>query len=512
MNADRQEPHGNVSGAVDPELQSAAPAEQGPEPAQDDIVSVNSKKGGAGGSKGAKAAFILVVVVMVAGLAVFFGGNKLTEWKKSLKASTSKEKEAPQAVALNPEGTGKKPKTPALGAAAPDAATRRPGEPASDPAPPDAGGVRPIMKDGRPMLNEKGEALGVDPTGQVVTVPAIKLTDGAGAPALPSNGSAPRANTVNSAGNGQQPPSRYGGSFLTSATQSGGSTSPHEQQSSSAGAGPNAPRGSGMSPAQQNALDVLRQMAAGQNGKGEGSGQGGGSPFAQPAPPPNPDSIGAQLQQSATPVAVARRMPDQDLLLPKGRQIDCVLTGRIINELAGFTSCVLTQNLYSDNGKVLLLERGSEAIGEYGTGGPNGSRRLFVVWNRVKTPSGVEIDLMSPGADALGTSGHPGYLEQRWLERIGTALLISVMKDAVAIEAAKRAPAATITSQNAPWSQTSATGQSLAEQILKQTINVRPTLYINEGERISIYVARDLDFSPVYRLRLAQSPQGGTPR
>lgn len=511
MNAAREEPQGNVNGAVDPDLQGASQVEPDQQPTQDDIVSVNSRKNGSGGSKGAKAAFILVVVVMVAGIAVFLGGHKLSEWKKSLKASTAKEKEAPQAVALNPEGTGKRSKTPALGAAAPEAAPRRPGEPAPDAAAADAAAIRPIMKDGRPVLNEKGEAIGVDPSGQVVTVPAIKLADGTAAPPLPTSGSTPRANTVNSTSNGQQPPSRYGGSFLTSASQSGSSAPSHEQQG--AGNSANPPRAGGMSPAQQNALDVLRQMAAGQGGKADAGGsQGGGSMFAQPASPPNPDSVGAQLQQSATPVAVARRMPDQDLLLPKGRQIDCVLTGRIINELAGFTSCVLTQNLYSDNGRVLLLERGSEAIGEYGTGGPNGSRRLFVVWNRVKTPAGVEIDLMSPGADALGTSGHPGYLEQRWLERIGTALLISVMKDAVAIEAAKKAPAATVNSQNAPWSQTSATGQSLAEQILKQTINVRPTLYINEGERISIYVARDLDFSPVYRLRLAQSPQGGTPR
>ena len=507
MNAERQEPQGGVGGAADPELQSAGPEGVSETQPQEEIVSVNSKKSGAGGNRGAKAAFFLVVGVLVVGLVVFLGGNKLSEWKKSLKASAAKDKEAPQVSAFNPEGTGKKSKAPVLGAAAAEAAPRRPGEPALDAATADAGSVRPMMKDGQPMLNEKGEALGVDPSGQVVTVPAIKLAGGAGVPELPNGGGAPKragapAAGTGAGGNTQQPPSRYGGSFLSTgshqATAAGGS------QDQGAAGGTSARQG-GMSPSQQNALDVLRQIAAGQSGKGESANAGGfAGPAAQPAPPPNPDGIGAQLQQSATPLAVARRMADQDLVLPKGRQIDCVLTGRIINELAGFTSCALTQNLYSDNGRVLLLERGSEAIGEYGTGGPNGSRRLFVVWNRVKTPAGVEIDLMSPGADALGTSGHPGFLEQRWLERIGTALLISVMKDAVALEAAKQAPA-TANSQNAPWSQTSATGQGLAEQILKQTINVRPTLYINEGERISIYVARDLDFSPVYRLRVAST-------
>jgi type IV secretion system protein VirB10 len=505
VNAERQEPQGitGSSGAADPELQSGAPGGASDAPPQEDIVSVNSKKSGAGGNRAAKAAFFLVVGVLVVGLVVFLGGNKLSEWKKSLKAS-GKGKEAEQVSAFNPEGTGKKSNAPALGAAAPEA-PRRPGEPAPGAATADVGAVRPMMKDGQPMLNEKGEALGVDSAGQVVTVPAIKLA-GTGAPELPNAGGTPKRTAGQAAGAGsntQQPPSRYGGSFLSTGSQQGTAGGGGTQDQGAGGGTPG--RQGAMSPGQQNALDVLRQIAAGQSGKGDAGNAGGfAGPAAQPAPPPNPDSIGAQLNQSATPVALARRMADQDLVLPKGRQIDCVLTGRIVNELAGFTSCALTQNLYSDNGRVLLLERGSEAIGEYGTGGPNGSRRLFVVWNRVKTPAGVEIDLMSPGADALGTSGHPGFLEQRWLERIGTALLISVMKDAVALEAAKKAPA-TANSQNAPWSQTSSTGQSLAEQILKQTINVRPTLFINEGERISIYVARDLDFAPVYRLRLAST-------
>lgn len=503
MNIERHEPQGGIDGA-DPELQGAV-SEGAQEPQQhEEIVSVNSKKGTTGGNRGAKAAFFLVVGVLVVGLVVFLGGNKLADWKTSLKANTSKGKEAPQVSALNPEGTGQKSKKASLGAAAEEAAPRRPGE-----APPEglygnSDEVRPIMKDGRPMLNEKGEALGVDPNGQVVTVPAIKLADGSvvgGAPELPKRAAGP---ATSSSGNAQQqlPPSRYGGSFLeSSSTKAAHADTSHEQ-----GAGGTQSRPNGMSPGQQAALDALRQMAAGAGGKGDAGSMGSlMNPGAQQVSPQSPDSVGAQLRQSATPVTAARRMTDQDLLVPKGRQIDCVLTGRIINELAGFTSCVLTQNLYSDNGRVLLLERGSEAIGEYGTGGPNGARRLFVVWNRVKTPAGVEIDLMSPGADALGTSGHPGYLEQRWFERIGTALLISVMKDVVALEVAKRSPPAAGVSQNAPWQQTSSTGQSLAEEILKQTINVRPTLYINEGERISIYVARDLDFSPVYRLRLAST-------
>jgi len=68
----------------------------------------------------------------------------------------------------------------------------------------------------------------------------------------------------------------------------------------------------------------------------------------------------------------------------------------------------------------------------------------------------------------------------------------------IAIEQAKRTPPNTNSTGN--YSNSVQAGQQLAEQVLKQTINIRPTLYINEGERIGIYVARDIDFSNVYRL------------
>ncbi|KAG1275941.1 hypothetical protein G6F57_023258 [Rhizopus arrhizus] len=37
--------------------------------------------------------------------------------------------------------------------------------------------------------------------------------------------------------------------------------------------------------------------------------------------------------------------------------------------------------------------------------------------------------------------------------------------------------------------------------VLENTINIPPTLYRNQGGRVGIYVARDLDFSSVYELR-----------
>jgi type IV secretion system protein VirB10 len=152
---------------------------------------------------------------------------------------------------------------------------------------------------------------------------------------------------------------------------------------------------------------------------------------------------------------------------------------------------------------VLLLERGSELSGEYGSGYQAGTRRLFVTWNRVKTPDGIEVDMSSPGTDALGTSGVPGDLDNRWTERVGAALLLSVIKDVAVAVIAKQTSGNTGSTINVqqPGQNTQQGAFSIADEVVRQTIKVKPTLTINEGERIAITVARDLDFSPVYALR-----------
>jgi type IV secretion system protein VirB10 len=214
---------------------------------------------------------------------------------------------------------------------------------------------------------------------------------------------------------------------------------------------------------------------------------------------PRSGSLEVDLIPSRTPLVQAARIKDLSLLLPKGRTIDCGLSMRIISSLAGQASCVVTQNVYSANGKVVLIERGSEAVGEYRSGVSIGQKRLFVLWTRILTPDGVVIVLDSPGADGLGATGLTGRVDNHWFERIGSAFLLSTIQDVLQYkitEAQARSGGSTFVLGN-----TAQASSQMAERVLETTINIPPTLYKAQGDRAVIYVARDLDFSNVYALR-----------
>ncbi len=222
------------------------------------------------------------------------------------------------------------------------------------------------------------------------------------------------------------------------------------------------------------------------------------------AAPPGPAAsgagpIGGLLTPSDTPKVQAGLLGDRNLILPKGRTIDCALTVRVINEVTGMATCVLNSDVYSDNGRVVLLERGSEAVGEYAATMAQGQRRLFLLWTRVKTPTGVVINLNSPAADALGTSGLVGYVDNHWWDRLGAAFLLSLVQDGIGLATATQAGGGGAQSLGI-YQHSATTGNRMAELILQSTINIKPTLYKNQGDRGTIFVARDLDFSTVYEL------------
>ena len=212
------------------------------------------------------------------------------------------------------------------------------------------------------------------------------------------------------------------------------------------------------------------------------------------------------MERSSTPMVSASLMGNRSLTMPKGVLFTCALKTRVITAASGFVACQLQRNVFSDDGKVVLAERGSHLDGEYRVVQVRpGVTRIPVLWTRLRTPLGVAVELDSPGTGPLGESGIGGYVDNRWPERIGAALLVSLIDDAVKIVASDSNDSSGGTTVLLPSTTvllpgTTAAGSKLAERVLEATINIPPLLYQNQGSVVGVYVARDVDFSKVYAL------------
>jgi type IV secretion system protein VirB10 len=188
-----------------------------------------------------------------------------------------------------------------------------------------------------------------------------------------------------------------------------------------------------------------------------------------------------------------------DALLVRGTYLRCILETRIVTDFAGYTSCLLTEPVYSINGRTLLLPKGSKIYGSYG-GGPVGER-VEVIWDRITTPNGIDVAMSSPGIDGLGGAGMPGQYTAHWGSRIASALMISLIADAFKYAAAEHGPETTTVTNSGMAVQSpyeSATARQM-ERLAGEALSQRrpPTVTINQGTRINVYVAKDVDFSQV---------------
>ncbi len=195
----------------------------------------------------------------------------------------------------------------------------------------------------------------------------------------------------------------------------------------------------------------------------------------------------------------AMQLRNRDFLITQGTQIDCTLETKIITSQPGMTTCYLTRDIYSTSGRVVLLDRGSKVVGFYQSGIQQGQTRVFVQWLRIETPSGVVVNLDSPGTGPLGEAGIGGWVDRHFWERFGSAIMVSIIGDLGEWVRGKVNKSSKENKENSQ-NKDAQNAESIAIDVLQNSINITPTLYKNQGERVNIFVARDLDFSNVYSL------------
>ncbi|UCP80296.1 VirB10/TraB/TrbI family type IV secretion system protein [Pectobacterium versatile] len=194
---------------------------------------------------------------------------------------------------------------------------------------------------------------------------------------------------------------------------------------------------------------------------------------------------------------------DPDLYIPVDRYIPCSMMWHFVSDVGGHISCLISEDVYSASNHVTLIPAGTVARGIYRTGAlQHGRSRMFVLWTELRTPEpgSLQIPLSNTQASGpLGEAGISGWIDNHFWERFGNALMLSTVQD-VAAAASDAAPGK---DRNTDYTEnTRAATAEMAKTTLDNSINIPPTLYLNQGDVIGIMTGTDIDFSSVWQLRL----------
>lgn len=236
----------------------------------------------------------------------------------------------------------------------------------------------------------------------------------------------------------------------------------------------------------------------------------------------------ASVSAAGVDVSRAARNSRIDALVAQGTMIRGVLETAVQSDLPGMVRAVVTENVWSFDGRRILIPAGSRLVGEYKSGITRGQTRVFIVWTRMLRSDGVSVQLGSNGTDDLGRAGSAGTVDNHYLERFGAAIMLSLVGGAAQFLSGfgqnedntgngtvitTTDPATGVVTQTQTGvgqnqlslqarqiaaQNVSQTLTNIAQEALKNSINIPPTIHLDQGTRIIVFVRRDLDFSSLY--------------
>jgi type IV secretion system protein VirB10 len=227
----------------------------------------------------------------------------------------------------------------------------------------------------------------------------------------------------------------------------------------------------------------------------------------RPGPPPSPPAPEPRLSEPVMtidlpaaagpadaaaqddPPARAVVMHNRAMLVPQGALIPAAIETPVDSSVGGAVRAITTGDTRGFDGTRVLIPRGSHLIGEIKPGTRADQTRVTIVWTRMIRPDGVAIKLAAPGADLQGGAGVTGKVDNHVLARMGSAAFQTALTVGVAL-ASRPGNGSVVLGVPAQ-----AAG-SVAQAAAPQGENL-PTVRIDAGTPIMVFVNRDMDFTGV---------------
>lgn len=214
------------------------------------------------------------------------------------------------------------------------------------------------------------------------------------------------------------------------------------------------------------------------------------------------------LEKTSAPQVDATKAGDPENLIAQGKIIDAVLETAINTDLSGILRAIVSHDIYAESGKRILVPKGSRLIGSYDTDIKQGQSRVYIIWNRVIRPDGIDLVISSPGSDQLGRAGTEGKVDSKYFEIFGNSILFSTIAVAFAFGAEEVTGAKGLSERESSTGSITTTGKAsdvaiaggvndigeVAKNLGTQLLGVKPTITIDQGTRVKVFVNRDVVF------------------
>ena len=182
----------------------------------------------------------------------------------------------------------------------------------------------------------------------------------------------------------------------------------------------------------------------------------------------------------------------------EGTLIDTVLTNRLDGSVAAPVNCLVTNAVYSHDGRRVLIPAGARVLGETKPVQTFGDNRLAVAFNRLVMPDGRTYPLdQFMGLNDIGDAGLRDQVNQHYRSTFGASAavgLISGLAQFLGTGAFSRGNGdrTVIITGGVGDAASQATAQTM-----NRFLNRPPSITIREGHRVKVYVTSDFEL-PAY--------------
>lgn len=188
--------------------------------------------------------------------------------------------------------------------------------------------------------------------------------------------------------------------------------------------------------------------------------------------------------------------------LYEGEMLEAVLVNRVIADTEPSpVICQLSKDVYDHDGRYVVFPASSRIVGVSQVVNYKGAHRLFITFQRIILPDGPSVDLPASrralALDETGAMGVVSRVDRHWFLQFGTAIFFGIL-DGIS-GAAQRGQDINST-RSIILGRTSESYSRVLENIMSQYSTIVPTIRVDQGKTMKIYLSDDLLITPYAKI------------